>query len=78
MKPIRDIDALGLGRKILSGAEREKLRRQKFQQQKEKGYQQLAELCRLGEYDAAKQLANRNPSWKYEIICGIVMEKIEE
>lgn len=78
MKPIRDIDALGQGRKIISDTEREKLRQQKFQQQKEKGYQQLAELCRLGEYNAAQQLANRNPSWGYEIIYGIVMEKIKE
>ncbi len=63
---------------MLSEAEREKLRREKFQQQKEEGYQQLAELCRLGEYDAAKHLANQNPIWGYEIVDGIVMERMEE
>lgn len=74
MKQIKNIDALTLGRPILSGEEREKQRRAKIQQQKDDGYQQLAELCRLGEYDAAKQLAKRHPSWGYEVIDGIVRE----
>lgn len=78
MKRIGDIDALGQGKRMLSEAEREKLRRQRLQQQKEEGYQQLAELCRLGEYDAARHLANRNPRWGYEIVEGVVMEKMEE
>lgn len=75
MKPIRDIDAFGLGRANLSDKERKNLHRDRLQQQKEDGYQHLAELCRLGEYEAAKQLANQNPIWGYEIVAGEVMEK---
>ncbi len=75
MKHINNIDALGLGRPTFSGEEREKQRQAKIQQQKDDGYQQLAELCRLGEYDAAKQLANRHPSWGYEVVDGVVRER---
>ncbi len=75
MKPIRAIDAFSLGRSPLSDDERKNLRREKLQQQKEDGYQQLAELCRFGEYDAAQHLANRNPRWGYEIVGGEVMER---
>lgn len=78
MEGIGNIDALGQGRRMLSETEREKLRQQRLQEQKEEGYQQLAELCRLGEYDAAKHLANRNPSWGYKIVDGLVMERMEE
>jgi DNA-binding FadR family transcriptional regulator len=75
MKHIKNIDALGLRRSTFSGEEREKQRQAKIQQQKDDGYQQLAELCRLGEYDAAKQLANRHPSWGYEVVDGVVRER---
>jgi len=37
----------------------------------------LVELCNLGEYDMAEQLANRNSNWRYEIVDGIVMERID-
>lgn len=74
MKRIQDIDAFGLERPPLSARERENLRQRRLQQQKEEGYQQLAELCRLGEYEAARQLANRNTSWGYQIVDGEVME----
>jgi hypothetical protein len=77
MKRIHDIDALASGRPPLSEEEREQLRHAKLQQQKEEGYQYLVELCRIGEYDAAQQLANRNPSWGYKIVDGIVMEKLD-
>ncbi|MFB2833929.1 hypothetical protein [Floridanema evergladense] len=75
MKKIDRIDGFSLGRKPLSRRERENLRRERWQKQKEEGYQLLAELCRLGEYDAARNLANKNPSWGYEIVDGEVMEK---
>lgn len=75
MKRINQIDGFDLGRSSLSDEEREKLRRERLQKQKEEGYQLLAELCYLGEYDAAKKIANRNPNWGYEIVCGEVMEK---
>jgi hypothetical protein len=75
MKRISDIDALALGQPPLSEQEREKLHLAKYQQQKEDRYQQLAELCSLGEYDAAKQLANRHPSWGYQVVDGVVTQR---
>ena len=77
MKRIGEIDAFDSERPPLSAQERENLRWDRVQQHKEIGFQKLTELCRLGEYDAAKQLANRYPSWGYEIVDGVVMEKID-
>lgn len=75
MKKINKIDGLSLGRMPLSPKERDNLLQEKLQKQKEEGYQLLAEFCRLGEYDAARNLANKNSIWGYEIIDGEVMEK---
>lgn len=77
MEQISKIDPLALGRLPLSEEEREKLRRASRKREKEDGYQWLNELCRLGEYDAAKQLANKNSRWGYQIVDGVVMEKID-
>ncbi len=68
---------MDIGRPNISQKEIEKRQGAKLQYQKEEGYQQLAELCRLGEYDAAQQLANRNSSWGYEVVDGVVIEKID-
>ncbi|XWK90945.1 MAG: hypothetical protein U7127_13140 [Phormidium sp.] len=75
MEKINKIDGFSLGRMPLSPRERDNLRRERWQKQREEGYQLLAELCRLGEYDAARILANKNSSWGYEIVDGEVMEK---
>ncbi|MCL1472609.1 hypothetical protein [Argonema antarcticum] len=75
MKPIGEIDAFSLGRANLSDEQRKNLRRERLDQEKEDGYQKLAELCRLGEYDAARHLVNRNLGWGYEIVGGEVMER---
>lgn len=75
MKRINQIDGFNLGRSPLSEEEREKLRRERLQKQKEVGYQLLTELCYLGEYDAAKKMANQNKNWGYEIIGKEVMER---
>ncbi|MEG3846262.1 hypothetical protein QT971_03350 [Microcoleus sp. herbarium19] len=77
MQRISEIDVFGLERPSLSEAERKKLRRERGQQEKEEGYQKLAELCYLGEYDMAKQLANKHYNWGYEIVDCIVMERID-
>ena len=77
MKHIGNIDPLVPGRPNLSEQEREHLSKARLQQQKEDGYQQLVELCLLGEYDAARQLANRNSSWGYQIVGGEVIERID-
>ncbi|AFZ20627.1 hypothetical protein [Allocoleopsis franciscana] len=77
MEKVGKIDAMALGRPNISQKEIEKRQGAKLQQQKEEGYQQLAELCRLGEYDAAQQLAIRNSRWGYEVVDGVVMERID-
>jgi hypothetical protein len=77
MKKIQDVDVFASGRPNLSEREREKLLQEKYEQQKAAGYQQLVELCALGEYEAAKQLANRNPNWGYEVVDGVAIEKTD-
>ncbi|MEA5467240.1 hypothetical protein [Spirulina sp. 06S082] len=62
----------------LSSAERKQQIQANLEQEKQRGYTQLTELCRLGEIDAAKHLASRNSRWGYEIIDGVVFEKLEE
>ena len=75
MKRISDINPLGVERASPSDAERAKLRQERLQHDKYLGFQQLIELCSLGEYGMAKQLASRHSSWGYEIVDGIVMEQ---
>ncbi|MBD0341109.1 MAG: hypothetical protein ICV61_09520 [Microcoleus sp. Co-bin12] len=77
MKRISEINPLGEERPNPSDEEREKLRRERLQRERDEGYQKLVELCNLGEYDMAKQLANRNSNWGYEIVDHIVMERID-
>jgi len=77
MKRINEIDPFVLGRSPLSEQEREKRRLAKRQQRKEDGYQYLTELYSIGEYDAAKQLANQNYNWGYEVIDGVVVERFD-
>ncbi|MEG5032550.1 hypothetical protein [Microcoleus sp. AT3-D2] len=77
MKRVSDINPLGEERPNPSDEEREKLRRERLQRERDEGYQKLVELCNLGEYYMAKQLANRNYNWGYEIVDGIVMERID-
>lgn len=49
-----------------------------LEQEKQAGYAELTELCRLGEIEAAKHLASRHSRWGYEIIDGVVFEKLDE
>ena len=76
MKRISDINPLGEERPNPSKEERKKLRRERLLRERDEGYQKLAELCNLGENDMAKHLANRRFNWGYEIVDGIVMERI--
>jgi DNA-binding FadR family transcriptional regulator len=48
-----------------------------LQRERDEGYQKLVELCNLGEYDMAQQLANQHFNGGYEIVDGIVMERID-
>jgi hypothetical protein len=77
MKQISEINPLGEERPNPSEQERKKLRRERWQREKEEAYQMLVELCYLGEYDMAQHLANRHFNWGYEIVDGIVMERID-
>lgn len=77
MKKIQDVDVFASGRPNISEREREQLLQEKHEQQKAAGYQQLVELCALGEYEAAKQLANRNLNWGYEVVDGVVSERTD-
>ncbi|MBZ8179236.1 hypothetical protein [Oscillatoria salina] len=76
MKKISEIDPLAKQRVTPSPSQRQKLLENRLQQEKEQGYQQLVELCLLGEYDAANQLAKNNPNWGYKIVAGEVIEKL--
>lgn len=77
MKRISDINPLGEERANPSEETRESLLRERLQRERDEGYQMLVELCNMGEYDMAEQLANRNSNWGYEILDGIVMERID-
>ena len=77
MKRISNINPLGEERPNPSEQEREKLRGERLQRERDEAYQMLVELCNLGEYDMAQQLANRHFNWGYEIVDGIVMERID-
>lgn len=77
MKRISDINPLGEERSNPSEAARAKLQQERLQRERDAGYQKLVELCNLGEFDMAKQLADRNYHWGYEIADGIVIERIE-
>lgn len=78
MQKIGQINAFGRERPVPTEAERKQLEKQQKQQERERGYQQLLELCRLGECNAAKQLAIRHSSWGYEVADGQVVERLEE
>ncbi len=77
MKRISDINPLGEERPNPSEEEREKLRRERSQRERDEGYQKLVELCNFGEYDMAEHLANRHFNWGYEIVEGFVIERID-
>ncbi|WP_341732415.1 hypothetical protein [Microcoleus sp. EPA2] len=77
MKRISEINPLGEERANPSEQTRENLRRERLQRQRDEGYQMLVELCDMGEYDMAEQLAIRNSNWGYEIVDGIVMERMD-
>lgn len=78
MKKLFQINLTQSNRTQLSPTERKQQIQANLEQEKQRGYTQLTELCRLGEIDAAKHLASRNSRWGYEIIDGVVFEKLEE
>ena len=75
MQPLAQIDPLAPGRPQPSASQRACLHRQQQQQAREAGYRDLAELCALGEPDAADRLAQRHPEWGYAIVAGEICER---
>ncbi|WP_293131418.1 hypothetical protein [Microcoleus sp. bin38.metabat.b11b12b14.051] len=75
MKRVSDINPLGVERQSPSDAERERLRQERLEREKSLGFEQLIDLCSLGEYGIAKELAARHSSWGYEIVDGVVVEQ---
>ncbi|MGB3693679.1 MAG: hypothetical protein WBG70_25105 [Spirulinaceae cyanobacterium] len=72
MKPVKEIDIFAQERPLPSPAQRRLLYQQQLEQEKRRGYAKLTELCRLGENDAARHLARRNPQWGYQVVEGQV------
>ncbi len=77
MEPLGTIDPLAPGRPEPSEASRTALHEQRQQQAREAGYRQLAELCALGETEAAARLACRHPEWGYAAIAGEIYERLD-
>ena len=78
MQQLGQINALAKERSPLTERQRQKLSERHKQLEREQGYEQLQQLCYLGEYDAAKHLAHRHPSWEYEIVDGEVVEVLQQ
>jgi DNA-binding GntR family transcriptional regulator len=76
MEPLKQFDVTQAGRPMLTRAEREARRQSARHQARHDGYEQLTELCRIGEVDMAARLAERHSDWGYEIVDGTVMERL--
>jgi len=71
---IGDCD-FGGGRPALDAAARERVRRVRLESARLQGYSVLMDLCRLGEVDEARRLADRNPQWGYAVLDGMVVSR---
>ncbi|MEM9540175.1 MAG: hypothetical protein AAGA60_11830 [Cyanobacteria bacterium P01_E01_bin.42] len=78
MKKLLQINFTEQERNSLSPKARQQQIKDNLEQERQAGYAELTELCRLGEIAAAKHLASRNSRWGYEIIDGVVFEKLDE
>lgn len=74
MKPLLDIDPLQPGRSLTTTQQRRTLSNIQRERDRVAGYEQLTELCRLGEVESAKRLARQHQSWGYQIVDGMVRE----
>lgn len=75
MQSLGKIDPLAPGRPQPSERDRARLQQKQRQQAREAGYQKLAELCALGESDAAAHLAERHPEWGYVVLAGEICDR---
>jgi len=57
----------------LTDQERDRLRQAMQAQAQLEGYDQLTELCRIGEPEMAHRLAAQHPEWGYSIEFGVVV-----
>ncbi|MEA5417925.1 hypothetical protein VB712_01735 [Spirulina sp. CCNP1310] len=72
MEPVMFVDPTQSGRRKLTEGERDRLRQGIQAQAQLEGYDQLTELCRIGEPEMASRLAAQHPEWGYEIQFGVV------
>lgn len=75
MERINSFDPLHGGRRKTSLGDRVRNRHAIQEQQLTDGYEQLTELCRLGEPNLAQQLLSQHPHWPYTIVDGQVQPK---
>lgn len=73
MEPLRFVDPTQRGRPKLTEGERDRLRQVMQAQAQLEGYDQLTELCRIGEPEMANRLAMQHPEWGYAIQFGVVV-----
>ncbi|WP_072622438.1 hypothetical protein [Spirulina major] len=76
MEPLNQFDLTQPGRPMPTEAERAAHRQAARHQARFDGYEQLTELCRIGEVAMATHLAERHSGWGYEIVDGTVMERL--
>lgn len=74
MKSLSNIDPWQSGRPPSQSKQRRALGRIRRERDHVAGYEQLTELCRLGEVERAKQLAYQHSAWGYQIVDGMVIE----
>ncbi len=73
MESLRFVDPMQWGRPELTAGERDRLRQSLQAQAQLDGYDQLTELCRIGEPEMAGRLAAQHPEWGYGIRYGVVI-----
>ncbi|TVQ56127.1 MAG: hypothetical protein EA366_10095 [Spirulina sp. DLM2.Bin59] len=73
MESLGLIDPTQWGRRQLTDQERDRLRQVLQDQARLEGYDQLRELCRIGEPEMAHRLAAQHPEWGYGIQFGVVV-----
>lgn len=73
MERLGFVDLTQPGRPELTAGERDRLRQALQDQAQLEGYDQLTELCRIGEPEIASRLAAQHPEWGYGIQFGVVI-----
>lgn len=75
MDRLGTFDAGYVGRLRVGPAQRIRNRQAVRETDRTEGYEQLTELCRLGEVAMAAALAERNSSWGWAVVDGQVQDR---